>query len=126
MSEKIYHLAVDVTLRAISGKWKTSIICNLGTKSMRTNELKRQMPGISQRILTKQLKELEEDKIVIRKVYPEVPPRVEYCLSENGNNLRKILLEMSHWGERQIEILKENGQEVKVLDDNLAGFEESK
>lgn len=123
MAEKIYHLAVDATLQIIAGKWKTSILCNLGTKPMRTNELKRRLPGISQRILSKQLKELEADDIISRKVYPEVPPRVEYSLTENGKGLRQILLSMSHWGEKQVARKNKMGNKAKILDPNLEGFE---
>jgi DNA-binding HxlR family transcriptional regulator len=122
MAEKIYHLAVDVTLKAITGKWKTSILCNLGTSPMRTSELKRKLPGISQRILTKQLSELAQDNIIERKVYPEVPPRVEYYLTENGMSLRKILLAMSKWGQQQANLQNQAGNDYKILDENLEGF----
>lgn len=122
MAEKIYHLAVDVTLKAITGKWKTSILCNLGTSPMRTSELKRRLPGISQRILTKQLSELAQDNIIERKVYPEVPPRVEYYLTENGMSLRKILLAMSKWGQQQANLQNRVGHDYKILDENLEGF----
>jgi DNA-binding HxlR family transcriptional regulator len=122
MAEKIYHLAVDVTLKAITGKWKTSILCNLGTSPMRTSELKRRLPGISQRILTKQLSELAQDNIIERKVYPEVPPRVEYYLTENGMSLRKILLAMSKWGQQQANLQNRAGHDYKILDENLEGF----
>ncbi|WP_308557851.1 winged helix-turn-helix transcriptional regulator [uncultured Lactobacillus sp.] len=124
MEEKIYHLAVDVTLKAISGKWKTSILCNLGMTPMRTGELKRKLPGISQRILTKQLKELEDDKIINKKVYPEVPPRVEYSLTDNGKALREILLSMSKWGIKQTKLQNSEGKNYKILDKNLQGFDE--
>lgn len=123
MAEKIYQMAVDATLDIISGKWKTAILCNLGTGSMRTNELRRQLPGISQRILTKQLKELEGKNIIARKVYPEVPPRVEYSLTENGKSLRQILLLMSHWGEQQVKREKKEGKNIKIIDSDLKGFE---
>ncbi|MCI5812896.1 MAG: helix-turn-helix transcriptional regulator [Lactobacillus sp.] len=122
MAEKIYHLAVDVTLKAITGKWKTSILCNLGTSPMRTSELKRRLPGISQRILTKQLSELAQDNIIERKVYPEVPPRVEYYLTENGMSLRKILLAMSKWGQQQANLQNRAGHDYKILHENLEGF----
>jgi DNA-binding HxlR family transcriptional regulator len=124
MAEEIYRLAVDVTLKTISGKWKTSILCNLGTSPMRTGELKRHLRGISQRILTKQLTELEEDNIIRKKVYPEVPPRVEYCLTDNGRTLRHILLEMSKWGEQQAKLQEETGKTVKILDGSLKGFDD--
>ena len=123
MAEKIYHLAVDVTLKSISGKWKTAILCNLGTKPMRTGELKRQLPGISQRILTKQLKELVENDIICRKVYPQTPPQVEYSLTAHGKSLREILLLMSKRGEKQVAKQNEQGKPTKILDHNLTGFE---
>ncbi|MBB1095506.1 winged helix-turn-helix transcriptional regulator [Limosilactobacillus agrestis] len=124
MAEEIYQLAVDITLKTISGKWKTSILCNLGTAPMRTGELKRRLPGISQRILTKQLKELETDQIIKRKVYPEVPPRVEYCLTEHGKTLRKILLEMSEWGSEHAELQNASGHNYEIIDQNLKGFQD--
>lgn len=120
--KKIYHLAVDVTLKVISGKWKTAILCNLGLKPMRNGELKRKMPGISQRILTKQLSELEQEQIIKRKVYPEIPPRVEYCLTENGKALRDILLDMSKWRLHQANLQNKNGHNYKILDENIDGF----
>lgn len=124
MTEEIYQLAVDVTLKTISGKWKTSILCHLGMAPLRTGELKRKLPGISQRILTKQLTELENDGIVKKKVYPEVPPRVEYCLTQHGMTLRKILLEMSEWGTAQAALQNDKGHNYKIIDQNLKGFEE--
>lgn len=122
MTEKIYRLAVDVTLKAISGKWKTAILCNLGNSPMRTGELKRQLPGIGQRILTKQLTELEHDQILKKKIYPEVPPRVEYSLTDNGKELREILLAMSKWGQHQAESQNKDGNHYRILDENLEGF----
>lgn len=80
------------------------------------------MPGISQRILTKQLSELAQDSIIERKVYPEVPPRVEYYLTENGMSLRKILLAMSKWGQQQANLQNRAGHDYKILDENLEGF----
>ncbi|MBB1078463.1 helix-turn-helix transcriptional regulator [Limosilactobacillus sp. STM2_1] len=119
---KIYHLAVEATLDVIGGKWKPVILCHLGGQTLRTSELCRLMPEVSQRVLTRQLRELEQDGIVNRKVYNQVPPRVEYSLTDEGKSLRNILLAMSDWGEKRIQREQQNGHEVEILDHNQAGF----
>jgi DNA-binding HxlR family transcriptional regulator len=85
--------AVEATLDLIDGKWKGVILFQ------RFGELRRRMPGITQRMLTKQLRALEDDRLVIRKVYAEVPPRVEYTLSEIGESLRPVIETLRAWGE---------------------------
>jgi DNA-binding HxlR family transcriptional regulator len=88
------------TISVISGRWKLSILgflLNEGTH--RYSEIRRKLPGISERMLIAQLKELEKDGLVDRIAYPEVPPRVEYALSEKGRSLEQILNHMSAWGE---------------------------
>ncbi|MBF2475663.1 helix-turn-helix transcriptional regulator [Listeria seeligeri] len=90
---------VDDALEIIVGKWKPIILLILlqdGTK--RFSELKRRVPGITQKMLTNQLRELEKEDIIIRKVYPEVPPKVEYSISEYGKSLEPILTAMHEWG----------------------------
>jgi len=89
---------VEATLELIGGKWKGVILYHLLERTYRFGELKRVMPGITQRMLTKQLRELETDGIVHRKVYAEVPPKVEYSLTEIGESLRGIILTMRDWG----------------------------
>ncbi|MBB1124191.1 winged helix-turn-helix transcriptional regulator [Limosilactobacillus albertensis] len=119
---KIYHLAVEATLDVIGGKWKPVILCHLGGQTLRTSELCRLMPEVSQRVLTRQLRELEQDGIVCRKVYNQVPPKVEYSLTDEGKSLRNILLAMSDWGEKRIKREQQNGRKVEILDHNQAGF----
>ncbi|MBS4913418.1 MAG: winged helix-turn-helix transcriptional regulator [Veillonella sp.] len=118
----LYHLAIEATLEAITGKWKLSILCHLGHGTLRTGELRRLMPGISQRVLTLQLRELEDAGIITRTVYNEVPPRVEYSLSERGQSLRHILGQMSDWGADLIESRRAAGEIVEVTADEDEGL----
>lgn len=120
--KKIYHLAVEATLDVIGGKWKPIILCHLGGETLRTSELRRRMPAISQRILTKQLRELEENNIISRRVYNQVPPKVEYSLTEEGNSLRDILLSMSEWGESRVAKEQEQGIDIEIENYNRDGF----
>ena len=89
---------VATTVRLIGSKWKLLILRNLLARPWRFNELKKNLEGISQKVLTDSLRSLEEDGIVTRTVYPEVPPRVEYSLSELGNSMRPIISAMEQWG----------------------------
>ena len=89
---------VATTVSVIGSKWKLLIIRNLLVRPWRFNELKKDLEGISQKVLTDSLRAMEEDGIIIRTVYPEVPPRVEYALSELGESMRPILNAMQQWG----------------------------
>lgn len=91
---------VEITLTLISNKWKVLIIRELLTGTKRFGELKSSLNGISQKMLSQNLKEMERDNLVKRKVYPEVPPKVEYSLTELGDSLKDILKEMLVWGEK--------------------------
>lgn len=95
---KEYRYPIDVTLELIGGKWKVAILYHLATETKRFSELKRQFTGITQKMLTQQLRELERDGLVNRKVYAEVPPRVEYSLTERGGSLIPVLNLMCQWG----------------------------
>ena len=97
--------AVEVTLDLIDGKWKGVILYHLQDGTQRFGELRKRMPGITQRMLTKQLRALEQDRLVIRKVYAEVSPRVEYSLSEVGESLRPVIDILKAWGETHQERL---------------------
>jgi DNA-binding HxlR family transcriptional regulator len=98
--KKIYECSVEATLSVIGGKWKAIILFHLMKKDViRFGEFKRIMPNITQQMLTSQLRELEEDGVVNRKVYPQVPPKVEYSLSSYGQTLTPILKSMKQWGD---------------------------
>jgi DNA-binding HxlR family transcriptional regulator len=94
---------IEVTPDIIGGKWKGMVLHRLLTGTTRFNELRRAMPKVTQRMLTRQLRELERDGLIHRRVYAEVPPRVEYSLTEFGSSLGPILMAMSDWGERYLE-----------------------
>ena len=96
--EELPACPVATTVQLIGSKWKLLILRNLLARPWRFNELKKNLDGISQKVLTDSLRSLEEDGIVTRTVYPEVPPRVEYSLSELGNSMRPIICAMEQWG----------------------------
>ena len=89
---------VATTVQLIGSKWKLLIMRNLLARPWRFNELKKNLEGISQKVLTDSLRSMEDDGIITRTVYPEVPPRVEYALSELGESMRPILDSMEAWG----------------------------
>ncbi len=90
---------VETTLAAINGRWKVLVIHYLLDGIKRFGELHRALPGISHRTLAKQLRELEADRLIRRKVYREVPPKVEYSLTPLGESLKTVLIAMHEWGE---------------------------
>lgn len=89
---------VATTVQLIGSKWKLLIIRNLLARPWRFNELKNDLEGISQKVLSDSLRSMEEDGIIVRNVYPEVPPKVEYSLTELGESMRPILDAMAVWG----------------------------
>ena len=89
---------VATTVQLIGSKWKLLILRNLLQRPWRFNELRKNLEGISQKVLTDSLRSMEDDGIVTRTVYPEVPPRVEYALSELGESMRPIMDAMEQWG----------------------------
>lgn len=89
---------VNTTLTIIGGKWKVLILYHLNTETRRFNELQRLLPDITQRMLTLQLRELEQDGIVHREVYPQIPPKVEYSLTKLGLTLMPVIQAMHDWG----------------------------
>ncbi|MFM2489729.1 helix-turn-helix domain-containing protein [Enterococcus avium] len=111
MENRTYMIGVEATMDVIGGKWKPIILCNLRHGAMRPSDLKRGITGISQKMLT-QLRELEEDNIIDRKVYQQVPPKVEYSLSDYGRSLSDILDSLCNWGEQHVAHLQEQGQAI--------------
>lgn len=104
MENKTFNCEKELTLNIIGGKWKMLILWFLGKEgNEKIRELKALMPGITQRMLVNQLRELEEDHIVHREVYPVVPPKVEYSLTKQGESLMPILEAMYEWGKNYIE-----------------------
>ena len=99
MEKQLPACPVETTLTLIGDKWKILILRDLMPGTKRFGELKRSIGSVSQKVLTAQLRAMEESGLVIRKVYAEVPPRVEYTLSETGYSLKPILDAMSAWGE---------------------------
>lgn len=108
---KSYGCTFEITMDLIGGKWKPIILWHLGTKgTKRFSELRRLLPHVTQKMLTQQLRELEADLLVMRTVYPQVPPKVEYHLSDYGRRLMPILHMMCQWGE----VYYEERQEIET------------
>ena len=105
--EEMPECPVATTVALIGSKWKLLIMRNLLVRPWRLNELKRDLAGISQKMLTDSLRSMEADGIITRTVYPEVPPRVEYALSELGESMRPVIRSMEEWGKAY----KQNNQE---------------
>lgn len=96
--EEMPACPVATTVALIGSKWKLLILRNLRARPWRFNELKKDLVGISQKVLTDSLRSLEDDGVITRTVYPEVPPKVEYSLSELGESMRPIIDTMEAWG----------------------------
>jgi DNA-binding HxlR family transcriptional regulator len=104
MPEEGKDCAVDLTVSVIGGRWKVLILQCLFKGTMRFSELQHQIHGITQKMLTQQLRDLQGHGIVERTVYPEVPPRVEYALTPRGRSLWPVLMAMHDWGVKQQEL----------------------
>ncbi|WP_054024411.1 winged helix-turn-helix transcriptional regulator [Bacillus sp. FJAT-28004] len=113
-SEKIYNTAVEATLEVIGGKWKPVILFHLTFGKKRNNEFKSLIPAITQKMLTQHLRELEEEGVILRISYNQVPPRVEYELTDYGWSLKELLHLMCRWGDSHIERKYEGNATVLV------------
>ena len=100
MAKTFTDCPVEYTASLIANKWKIIILRELLTGTKRYNELTRSVVGISAKVLTENLRELEKDGIINRKVYPEVPPKVEYSLTEKGNDLKEVIETMKRFGQK--------------------------
>lgn len=108
LKDKAYNCYFELTLDLIGGKWKPIILYKVGVNEvLRYAEIRRSIPKITERMLSKQLKELEADMLLSRKVYPVIPPKVEYRLTEKGLSLLPILGHLKIWGEDFFENNKE-------------------
>ena len=96
--EEMPECPVATTVQLVGSKWKLLILRNLLDRPWRFNELKKSLEGISQKVLTDSLRSMEQDGIILRTIYPEVPPRVEYSLSELGESMRPLIEAMQQWG----------------------------
>lgn len=106
-----YHCALDISMHYVGGKWKTVVLWYLRKEKKRFSELRHLIPGITEKMLSIQLKQLEKDGLVQRKIYGEVPPRVEYFLTEFGKTLIPMLEEMAKWGRA---LGEQEGELIKV------------
>jgi len=103
VGSKVYNCPVEAALDVIGGKWKALILWWLQQRTWRFAELRRQIPSITEKMLTQQLRELEADGIVQRVVYPTVPPKVEYSLTGYGRSLKRALRAICDWGRNHME-----------------------
>jgi len=99
---------VEATLELIGGKWKGLVLYHLLQGTMRFSELRRKVPGVTQRMLTRQLRELESAGLILRTVFAEVPPRVEYALTAEGQSLRPVILALREWGSNYLAAVRES------------------
>ncbi|WP_280220268.1 winged helix-turn-helix transcriptional regulator [Nocardia neocaledoniensis] len=101
--ERPYSCGIDAALDVVGGKWKALILWALSTGTQRFGDLKRLVPGVTEKMLIQQLRELEHDGIIHREVYPQVPPKVEYSLTELGVSLNAALATLGQWGNQHMD-----------------------
>ena len=99
MAKKVYACGIGPAFEVVGGKWKAVILWELQEGPLRFGELKRRVTGASEKMLIQQLRELEQDRLITRHVFPQVPPRVEYALSDWGVRLNSALSALADWGE---------------------------
>lgn len=118
-----YACAVEVTLSVIGGKWKLLVLGRINEGVSRFGQLRRIIPGITQTMLTQQLRELEEDGLVSRTIFPVIPPRVEYQLTEFGKSLDSVIAAMETWGTNYAEQVCATKRAARGLEDGPAHAE---
>ncbi len=123
MKNKGMQCPVEGTLRIIGGKWKLLILKELFQETKRFGELHKSLNGITQKMLTQQLRELERDGIILRKVYLQIPPKVEYSLSPLGQSLRPILDLMHQWGAEHLDRVAEIKVKKQSDEDSVRDFQ---
>ena len=103
-NEKKYTCPINFTIDLISGKWSMWVLWNLQDCPLRFGELKKSIPGITEKMLIQQLKKFESNNILTRTVYSQIPPKVEYSLTEHGKSLKTIMLSIKQWGDDHLYI----------------------
>ncbi|MBO0344475.1 winged helix-turn-helix transcriptional regulator [Roseibium limicola] len=117
--------AVEAAVALIDGKWKCVVLWHLLEEDvLRFNEIRRRIPSVTQRMLTNQLRELEEDGLIHREVYPQVPPKVEYSLTDMGRGLFPILRALKDWGDEHLNMFGQNGEAGKPTKDQPLSTEQ--
>ncbi len=106
---KDYKCPIETTIDVIGGKWRSLIIWHLNKEVLRFSEIQRIVPGISKKVLSEHLRDLEKNDFIERRVYPEVPPKVEYLITEKGRGLGEILDAMEKWGKN---LLEKEGEKI--------------
>ncbi len=103
---------VEATLSVIDGKWKGVILYHLMSGTMRFNEIRRKVPRVTQRMLTNQLRELEADGLINRTIFPQVPPRVDYSLTDRGRSLELVILALKGWGDTNMHLFAKSDRQA--------------
>jgi DNA-binding HxlR family transcriptional regulator len=120
LNNRHYNCNIEVIVDVIGGKWKMLILWNLKDGLKRFNELRRLIPGSTQKMLTAQLRELERDGIVLRKVYPQVPPKVEYSLTKYGQTLKPFIELSCKLGNTHVKHIQRQPEDKKVVEREMA------
>lgn len=119
-----YRIGVDVALDVLDGKWKSSLLCFMGTGPKRPGKLQRYLPQMTPKVMNQQLQALITDGLIVRTDYHEKPLHVDYRLTPNGVTLRRILIEMSLWGEHQVQTWQAAGHPVELETFDHSGFDQ--
>ncbi|MDP0488498.1 MAG: helix-turn-helix domain-containing protein [Fusobacterium sp. JB021] len=109
-NKKEYKCPIELTIDILGGKWRSLILWHLNIEVLRFTEIRKIVPGISKKVLSEHLRELEKNGLIERKIYPEVPPKVEYKITEKGKELAEILNLMEKWGQN---ILEKEGEKIE-------------